>query len=189
MAEILRALLLDIPEVVETERLTLRAARAGQGAAINEAVVESLAELRLWMPWAKDGQTPEQAEAFAREAQAKWSSREMIDFTWYRRGDGRLVGKGGLHTIDWSIPKFEIGYWIRSSLARQGYATEGTHALARFARDCLGARRLEITSDARNAASRRVAEKCGFALEGILRQRRRDNAGELADSCMFARVF
>jgi RimJ/RimL family protein N-acetyltransferase len=34
-----------------------------------------------------------------------------------------------------------------------------------------------------------VAEKCGFELEGILRRSRRDAAGELADSCMYARVF
>jgi RimJ/RimL family protein N-acetyltransferase len=58
-----------------------------------------------------------------------------------------------------------------------------------MARAALGAVRLEIRSDARNAPSRRVAEKCGFMLEGILRRSRRDNAGELADSCMYAKVF
>jgi ribosomal-protein-serine acetyltransferase len=53
----------------------------------------------------------------------------------------------------------------------------------------LGARRVELTADTRNAASRRVAEKSGFVLEGILQRSRRDNAGELADSCLCARVF
>ena len=41
---------------------------------------------------------------------------------------------------------------------------------------------------ARNLASRRVAEKCGFVLEGIRRRSRRDASGELADSCMYALV-
>jgi RimJ/RimL family protein N-acetyltransferase len=58
-----------------------------------------------------------------------------------------------------------------------------------MARSALGAVRLEIRSDARNAASRRVAEKCGFELEGILRRARRDAAGDLADACVYARVF
>jgi len=49
--------------------------------------------------------------------------------------------------------------------------------------------RLEIRSDARNAASRRVAEKCGFELEGILRRARRNATGELADACVYAKVF
>jgi len=187
--ELLKALLLEIPEVLETERLALRAPRAGEGAAVNQAIVESHAELRRWMPWAMEIPTIEQSEAFARESRAKWHARETLDFTWFRRGDGIVVGKGGLHTIDWSIPKFEIGYWVRSRCLGQGYATEATFALAEFARTRLGARRLEITADAVNPASRRVAEKCGFVLEGIRRFGRRNVDGELADSCMYARVF
>lgn len=189
MAELLQALLLDIPEVLETPRLTLRAVVPGHGAASNEAMAESFARLQPWMPWAKQMQSPEQSEANARETRAKWLSREALDFCWFRRDDGLLVGRGGLHTIDWSIPKFEIGYWVRTSCARQGYATEGTLALVAFARDALRARRLEIGSDARNTPSRRVAEKCGFTLEGILRQARRDNAGELSDACVYAKTF
>ncbi|APV51801.1 hypothetical protein BWI17_20245 [Betaproteobacteria bacterium GR16-43] len=189
MAELLEALLLEIPEVVETERLLLCAVRAGQGAVVNAAVAESIEELRPWMPWARQVPSVEESETFAREGQAKWLAREVIDFSWFRRSDDVLVGRGGLHTIEWSIPKFEIGYWVRSSCARQGYATEATRALCDFARDRLGAKRLEIGSDARNVPSRRVAEKCGFVLEGILRQARRDNSGALADACVYARVF
>jgi len=189
VAELLRALLLDIPEALETERLTLRAVDIGHGAASNDAMAESFAQLHPWMPWAKEMQTVEQSEGNARETRAKWLAREALDFSWFRKTDGVLVARGGLHTIDWAIPKFEIGYWVRTSCARQGYATEGTQALVRFARESLGARRLEIGSDARNLPSRRVAEKCGFVLEGILKQARRDNAGELVDACVYAKTF
>ena len=186
---ILKALLLEIPETLQSPRLTLRANRAGAGAAINAAVVESQAELQAWMPWAREPMTVEQSEAHSRQMQARWQAREEIDFCFHRREDDLLVGKGGLHTIDWSLPKFEIGYWIRTSCARRGYATEATLAMVELAQGLLGARRIEITSDARNVASRRVAEKAGFTLEGIRRRSRRDNRGELADSCMYARIF
>ena len=189
MGALLQALLLEIPDSVATERLALRAPAAGRGREIHEAVMESMDALRAWMPWAKADRVEEDSERHCREALAKWHAREELDFCFYRRDDGVLVGKGGLHTIDWSIPKFEIGYWIRTTAARQGYATEATLALVEFARSVLGARRIEITSDARNVASRRVAEKSGFTLEGIRRSSRRDTAGELADSCMYARVF
>ena len=188
MTVILHALLLEIPEELESERLTLVASQPGQGAAVNEAVVESHAELKRWMPWAQKVPTVEESEGFCRQGRAKWLARESLDFSFLRRADGMLVGKGGLHSIDWSIPKFEIGYWIRTSCAGRGYATEVTRALTRFAAS-LGARRVQISCDADNAASRRVAEKSGFVLEGILRQSRRDTAGELADSCMYARTF
>ena len=189
MTVILHALLLEIPEKVDTERLTLVAGRAGQGAALNAAVLESLEQLKPWMPWARKVPSLDESETFCRESQAKWIAREMLDFAMVRRADGMLVGRCGLHTIDWSIPRLEVGYWVRTSCNGQGFATEATLALVELARSHLAARRLEITSDARNAASRRVAEKSGFALEGIRRNSRRDNAGELADSCMYARIF
>ena len=189
MGVLLQALLLDIPEVVETERLVLRAPQAGRGAMIAEAVFESMPQLSPWMPWAAKSHGLEESERHCREMQAKWHAREELDFCFMHRGDGRLVGKGGLHTIDWTIPKFEIGYWVRSSCAGHGFATEATIAMTRFAREALGAVRIEITSDTRNAASRRVAEKSGYELEGIRRRSRRAPGGELADSCMYARVF
>jgi RimJ/RimL family protein N-acetyltransferase len=186
---ILQALLLDIPEELETERLWLRATRAGGGALVQAGLEESIVHLRPWMPWARNDQVLVEAEKHCREQQARWHARQELDFMFLRKADGFFVGKGGLHTIDWMVPKLEIGYWIRTSCTRQGFATEATRAMVALARDRLGARRLEITSDTRNGASRRVAEKCGFTLEGVLRSSRRGAAGELADSCMYARVF
>ena len=188
MTVILHALLLEIPEKLESERLTLAASRAGQGAAVNEAVLESMPRLKPWMPWAQQPPSLDESETVCREAQAKWIARETLDFCLFARPGGRLVGKGGLHTIDWTVPKFEIGYWIRTARAGNGFATEATRALVEFARS-LGAHRVEITCNAANASSRRVAEKSGFALEGVLRNHRRATDGSLADTCMYARVF
>ena len=188
MTVILHALLLEIPEKLESERLTLAASRAGQGAVVNEAVLESMARLKPWMPWAQEPPTLEDSEKVCREAQAKWIARETLDFCFFDKPGGQLVGKGGLHTIDWTVPRFEIGYWIRTSSAGKGFATEATNTLVEFARS-LGAHRVEITCNAANAASRRVAEKSGFSLEGVLRSHRRATDGGLADTCMYARVF
>lgn len=189
MTSLLDALLIHVPEAVESERLVLRATRAGMGTAVAEAVRESRRELERWMAWARDARSAAESERHCREMQLKWHAREELDFCFHRRADGTLVGKGGLHTIDWSIPKFELGYWIRSSCAGQGLATEAATALAGMARSALDANRIEISCDARNAASRRVAEKSGFQLEGIRRRSRRDAAGVLSDSCLYAKVF
>lgn len=188
MGAILQALLLEIPEELATERLMLRATRAACGAEAHDACRESQSQLQRWMPWAREPQSLDQAVAHCRDMAAKWHAREILDFCFYRAADGRFVGKGGLHTIDWTVPRFEIGYWIRTSCTRQGYATEATGALVRLACS-LGARRVEITADAANAASCRVAERSGFTLEGTLRQHRRNNAGELSDTRMYARTF
>jgi RimJ/RimL family protein N-acetyltransferase len=183
------ALLLDIPEHIDTPRLILHATRCHHIDETYPVVQASLDALKRWMPWAQPGAKREEMAAYFARAHAQWFTRELLDFQWHHRESGELAGKGGFHSIVWDIPKFEIGYWLNSGYTGKGYATEAVNALVAFARDVLGARRLEIASDAANAKSRAVAERAGFTLEGILRQARRNVQGELADQCMYARVF
>ena len=52
-------ILLDIPEQFETERLLMRAPRAGDGAVVNTSLLETLDDIRRFpasMPWAMEGQ-------------------------------------------------------------------------------------------------------------------------------------
>lgn len=86
------------------------------------------------------------------------------------------------------MPKCELGYWNRTSRAGEGLVREGVAALAEMAERDLGARRLEIRCDTRNRRSTRVAEACGFGLEGTLRNERRDPQGALRDTLLYARV-
>ena len=54
------ALLVEVPDRFETDRLVLRTSRAGDGPVLYEALVESIAELRqfLWfLPWVAEVQT------------------------------------------------------------------------------------------------------------------------------------
>jgi RimJ/RimL family protein N-acetyltransferase len=67
------------------------------------------------------------------------------------------------------VPKFEIGYWCRTRFSGQGYTTEAVRAIAAFAFEALGAKRVEIRCDPLNRPSARVAERAGFRLEGGLR--------------------
>ena len=54
--------------------------------------------------------------------------------------------------------------------------------------ETLKASRIEIRCDDRNGRSGRVAERCGYTLEGLLHHNARDNAGELCDTRVYART-
>ncbi|MBC7463561.1 MAG: GNAT family N-acetyltransferase [Actinobacteria bacterium] len=59
-----------------------------------------------------------------------------------------------------------IGYWIDQNSANQGITTHAVTVITKFAFDELNLHRIEINLRPENAASRRVAEKAGYQLEG-----------------------
>ena len=181
-------ILRDVPESFESERLLIRVPRAGDGVALQEAIDESIDELRPWMPWADEHQTVDVSEEYARRAHSEFMARTNLPLFLFRREDGRFVGGSGLHRIEWSIPMFEIGYWVRTSLAGHGYATDAARRIADFAFEVLGAERVEIWCDALNERSAAVARRAGFELEATMRRNRRNTAGDLADSLGFVRL-
>jgi RimJ/RimL family protein N-acetyltransferase len=180
-------LLLDFPDSFETERLIVRAPRAGDGGPGNAAIRESLAELRPWMPWVNPVPTPEETEAVYRRGAAQWVTRERLPVVLIRRRDRLFVGGMGLERIDWSVPCMEIGYWCRTSLTGQGYVTEAVRGLTAFAFDTLQAERIEIRCDARNTRSAAVAERAGYALEARFHHHMRDPEGTLRDTLLYVK--
>ena len=181
-------ILRDFPDAFESERLLIRAPRAGDGPALHEAVLESLDELRPWMPWADEHRTVEISEAYVRHASADFMARRDLPLLVFRREDGRFIGASGLHRIDWEVPRVEIGYWVRTSETGRGYAAEFVRRIGEFAFDTLGAERVEIWCDARNERSAGVAARAGFELESRMVRARRDVAGRLSDSLCFVRL-
>lgn len=181
-------ILRDFPDSIETERLLIRAPRRGDGLVVNEAVTESLAELQRWMPWATPAPTPADSEVFARRAQAAFLLRERLTMLMFRREDGKFLGASGFHNIDWRVPRLEIGYWCRTSETGKGYVTEAVLGLTEFAFSALGARRVTLRCDPLNVASRRVAERAGFRLEGTLVGDDVGLDGRIRDTLLFARA-
>ncbi len=87
------------------------------------------------------------------------------------------------------MPRVEVGYWVRKRFEGHGYVTEALDAVTEYCMKHLGARRVELHTDDRNQRSWRVAERCGFELEGILRNERRAIDGSLNDTRVYAKVF
>lgn len=188
MSEQLVPILLDIPESFETERLLVRALRPGDGKEINEAIRESLNELKPWMPFARSMPAVEETEQYVRESQIAYLGRTTLNMLILRKEDGKYVGNIGLHHVDWDCRRFEIGYWIRSSCSGKGYMTEAVNGITDFAIHALEASRIEIRCSALNERSAAVAERAGFTLDGILRKSTRETDGTLHDSKVYAKV-
>lgn len=181
-------ILLDIPESFETDRLLIRAPFFGDGAAVNEAIRESIDELRKWMPWAQKTPTVEETEINVRRARVAFLERSDMRLHLFLKSTGQFIGSSGLHRMDWQVRSFEIGYWVRTSCSGHGYITEAVEGITAFAVRHLNANRIEIRCDSRNTRSARVAERAHFTLEGILRNERLGIDGQLRHTMVFAKV-
>jgi RimJ/RimL family protein N-acetyltransferase len=140
------------------------------------------------LPWATGEPSVEASERFCREGQAGYLLRTVLPMLLFLKGSDVLVGCSGLHGIDWSVPKCEIGYWGRSRFARQGYVTEAVEAITAFAFTQLGVRRVEALPDAENLRSCLVCERAGYELEGTLRHERAAPDGTLRSTRVYALI-
>ncbi|MEP6985213.1 MAG: GNAT family protein [Chloroflexota bacterium] len=188
MPGIEKPILLDFPDSFETERLIIRAPRAGDGQAVNDAVRESHENLKPWMPWATTIQAVEETEERVRQGAVRWILREDLWMLLFRKSDGLYVGGSGLHRIDWSVPAFEIGYWVRTSLEGKGYISEAVRGITNFGFGVLGGERIEIRCDTRNTRSANVAKSSGYTLESTLRHDSWATDGTLRDTYIFGMI-
>ena len=81
--------------------------------------------------------------------------------------DERVLGGASLYGF--SEGRAGVGYWLAPQARGRGLASRAVGLLAAWAFAELGVARLELTCGPDNVASQRVAERCGFAREGLLR--------------------
>ena len=84
---------------------------------------------------------------------------------------GRAAGMASFLRMVPADGVIETGHiWFTPVLQDTRQATEAIFLMARYAFDTLGNRRFEWKCNARNAPSRRAADRFGFTFEGIFRQ-------------------
>lgn len=179
---------MHLPERIETERLVIGVARPGNGECFNEAILESIEELSPWLGWVTPPPSVAESEESCRRAFGRFHLNEDLMAFFFLKKCGSLVGGSGLHDVDWDLGCFEVGYWGRTRFGGQGLITEGVRALSDHALDQLGAARVFLTTDERNVASWRLAERAGFELEGTLRNHCRNPQGKLRDTRVYSKV-
>ena len=155
--------------------------------ALFEAVDSRAPSVGGWMPWVKRVPLRRRCRGHraAAAGQVAPAPKNLIVGI-FDRQTGQLRGGSGLNRIDWTIPRFEIGYWLRASAVGQGYVTETVQVLTRFAFDHLAANRVEIRMDVRDPRSRAVPERLAFAYEGCLRRSLPDVHAQPGDAAVFA---
>jgi RimJ/RimL family protein N-acetyltransferase len=174
MGDTMHKMLVNLPELLETERLALRPYRAGDGLAYFEVCQRNREHLH---PFEADNpalsvQNVEQAEILVRQFVASWAARTAFFWGAWAKDNREFVAQLYVGPVDWELPEFEIGYFVDVDHEGQGYVTEAVNGMLRFLFVDVGAHRVRISCNELNVRSWRLAERCGFTREGYLRQTR-----------------
>ena len=101
--------------------------------------------------------------------------------------DGTFLGVGLAPAIDREGRELELGYLVAAPARGRGVATWTVRELTRWAFEEAGALRATLIIDVENVASQKVAERCGYTLEGVMRSAHHKN-GLRTDQMLWSRL-
>ena len=165
---------MEFPKQIETERLILKGLcqpSFEMATNIYHVVDESRATLREWLPWVDKTNSPEDeyTNYLVDWCQKNWDKKTGFAYLIFQKEDKSIVGCIDIFSVSEQNKSAEIGYWLSHAKKGQGYMTEAVHALEKEAFQ-QGINRIVIKTDTLNLPSAYVAKRCGYQLEGVLRQ-------------------
>lgn len=164
------------PVTLTTDRLLLRTVGPDDTQAVYDAVQDP--DIQRWTT-VPSPYLPEHASGFTEQLVPDgWAQGSMFTFGVFLRppdgahggggeGGGELSGMLGLTMR--SLGVAEIGFWAAKEHRGRGHVTEATLAACRWIFTEVGVDRVEWRAEVGNGASRAVAERAGFTMEGTLR--------------------
>ncbi len=168
-------------------RILLRPLRLGDASALFEAVEVSRRRITRTVPWSPSIHSVEDMRRRIRTLHTEC-----------RRGEGRryaivvadtraVIGSSMLGLGNVRHGTAIVGAWLRVDEWGNGYASEAAILMCHIVFEAMGLERVEFWIGPRNRRSRRVPERMGVPLEGILRNHYR-LGGELVNSCIYAAI-
>ncbi|MDN0197209.1 GNAT family N-acetyltransferase [Streptomyces sp. S.PNR 29] len=153
------------PVTLTTDRLLLRAVGPQDTDAVYAAAQDP--DIQRWIPQFPSPYLHEHARAFTEQAAPDgWANDTVYTFGLFLPS-GDLTGMLGLTMR--SLGAAEIGFWATKEHRGNGYVTKATVTASRWAFTHLSVDRVEWRAEVGNTASRAVAERAGFTIEGTLR--------------------
>lgn len=80
-----------------------------------------------------------------------------------------LLGSISLMRFSWQHARAEVGYWLAKDARGRGHVTRAVRLVTDWGFRSLALQRIDLMAATENPASQRVAERCGFTREAVLR--------------------
>lgn len=147
-----------------TSQIALRPFRLSDATAIAESCQDPDIPRFTMMP---EALTPDQARRWVERGLESWS-RGTARFAVTIPPSDECTGQVGIQ-FDFQARRAEAFYWLDRRFRGQGVATQALGLVTDWAFAHHGMVRVQLVTHPDNTVSQRVAERCGFNREGVLR--------------------
>jgi ribosomal-protein-serine acetyltransferase len=177
----------EFPTLFESERLSLRSYRPGDGKWYYAMSLKNREHLRRYEAEnvAANIASEEAAEVLVQELAGEWEANNCFFIGAFEKTTGKFVAQIYVGPVNWNLPEFQIGYFADVDHEGQGFVTEAVLATLVILFDKLNAHRVRLECDETNVRSIRVAERCKMIGEGYLRENRRNSDGTYNGSFIY----
>lgn len=140
------------------------------------------AYLAQWLVWPEHGKDQEFFARFIEQSLHDYAlGKSMTCGIIYQ---GELVGNISFNTINHTLKKVEIGYWLAQAQQGKGIVTKAVAEMIEIAFTQLDMEKVQVSAAEHNSPSRRVCERLGFTLEGVITRAENLN-GRVVDHAIY----
>ncbi|AXA34774.1 GNAT family N-acetyltransferase [Francisella adeliensis] len=148
-------------------------------------IKENATYLERWLPWVSSYKSEQDSTLFIRKSLHDYADgKSMVCAIWF---NNELVGNASFNSINHSLKKVEIGYWVKESAQGSGIITRVCNKLIDIAFNELKMQKVQISVAVENLASRAVCKRLGMKLEGIISNAENLN-GQIVDHAIYAQT-
>ncbi len=103
--------------------------------------------------------------------------------------DNSYAGYIDIKSIDWKIPKAEVGYFVDHKYEGQGLVSKSLTFVLEYIKDKYAIKKILCRASPTNIGSNKVAIKNGFELEGTIRCDFKTANGEIVDMNYYGKIL
>jgi ribosomal-protein-serine acetyltransferase len=140
------------------------------------------AYLAEWLAWPEHGKNQEFFARFIEQSLHDYALGKSM--TCGIIFQGQLVGNISFNTINHSLKKVEIGYWLAQPQQGKGIVTKAVAKMIEIAFTQLDMEKVQISAAEKNSPSCRVCARLGFTLEGVITRAENLN-GRVVDHAIY----
>lgn len=142
---------------------------------------------KLWELWYTTVPSPKTMDSYLDTALAEQALGEALPFAVINKKTNTIVGSTRYLNVDSKNKRVEIGAtWYAKKVQRTGINTECKYLLLKYAFENLNCIAVEFRTHFHNHASRNAILRLGAKQDGILRNHRVDEQGNMRDTVVYS---